>query len=326
MLALAVLCGTVAACWTARQLESARPGSRLRIAVSIPRGSSVKQIAAILADRGVVRSAFSIRLAAMLSGDSSRLRDGQYVLSPAESPALILKDLEGGKSPTGLVIVPEGFTLVQIAERLQEQGVTDGDDFLDVATTQGRTFRCRDGFVPPNDDLEGYLFPDSYQFDLGEPTRSVIQTMLDRFDAAVVASHPNVRDWRTPIVVGSMVEREAKLECDRPLVAAVIYNRLKVGMRLQIDATVEYALLRHKGRLMYSDLRTASPYNTYLHKGLPPGAICNPGLPSIEAALNPANVDYLYYVQGPGEVHLFSRTLSEQDRNIAAVRGGRAPK
>jgi len=163
----------------------------------------------------------------------------------------------------------------------------------------------------------------------GATAREVIQLMLANFQARVVkpyGAEAARRPGGLPAVVtlASLVEREAEVDSDRPLIAAVYRNRLKLGMRLQCDATVQYALPAHKTRLFYADLRVDSPYNTYQHAGLPPTPIACPGLPSILAALHPASVGYLYYVAGPGGHHVFSTTLAQQDRAIARLHTAQA--
>ena len=200
--------------------------------------------------------------------------------------------------------VPEGYTVRQIARRLAERGMADETQFLSLARTQGRTFHV-DGWTPPDANLEGYLFPDTYRIPRGTTPRQIIAQMLGEFHSRVVLPHQ--ADFaRYPgglpaaITLASLVEREAEVDADRPLIASALDNRLKQGMRLQCDATVQYALPEHKSRLFYGDLRVNSPYNTYLHAGLPPTPIASPGLPSIEAALHPAQTDYLFYVARPG--------------------------
>ena len=211
-----------------------------------------------------------------------------------------------GEIAGNVVTVPEGFTVRQIARRLGEAGLVNEAQFLTLAETQGKTYTVPKGATP----------------------REIVQQMVANFDARVVkpygaaASHAPGGLAGT-ITLASLVEREAEVDSDRPLVAAVYLNRLKAGMRLQCDATVQYALPAHKARLFYADLRVESPYNTYLHPGLPPTPIACPGLPSIQAALHPAPVKYLYYVAGPdGRHHIFSTTLAQQDQAIARVHAG----
>jgi UPF0755 protein len=239
-------------------------------------------------------------------------------------PRQIAAKMALGETAQGVVTVPEGYTVRQIARRLAEHHLVDEAQFLALAQTGGRSFHLR-GWTPPDDNLEGYLFPDTYTVPKGASARDVLQIMLENFARRVVVPYGAAAD-RFPgglpaaVTLASLVEREAEVDADRPLIAAVYRNRLKAGMRLQCDATVQYALPEHKARLFYADLRVDSPYNTYQHAGLPPTPIANPGLPSIEAALHPARVDYLYYVAGPGGRHIFSRTLAGHNQAVAHAR------
>ncbi len=303
---------------------SGDPGAKT-ILVTIPPGKSARQIGEILARKHLVRSPVSFVLASRMDHLSGEMHAGRYSISPAMPPRQIAVLMALGETANNSVTVPEGFTVKQIAKRLADAGLVNETQFLTLAQTQGKTFSVQ-GWTPPNASLEGYLFPDTYTIPKGATPREIIAQMLANFQARVVV--PDGKSAaRTPgglagtITLASLVEREAEVDSDRPLVAAVYLNRLKAGMRLQCDATVQYALPAHKARLFFADLRVESPYNTYLHAGLPPTPIACPGLPSIEAALHPAPVNYLYYVAGPdGKRHIFSRTLSQQDQAIARVR------
>jgi len=288
--------------------------------VTIPPGKSAKQIGQILARRHLIRSALSFVMASRMDGLSGNMKAGHYELSPAMPPRQIAALLALGETTNGVVTIPEGYTARQIARRLAKQGLVDEQQFLTLAQTRGRSFHAH-GWTPPDDNLEGYLFPDTYDVPKGSSAHDIIQMMLENFQKRVVIPDGFKAD-RFPgglpdaVTLASLVEREAEVDADRPLIAAVYLNRLKRGMRLQCDATVQYALPEHKSRVLFADLRVDSPYNTYRHAGLPPTPIANPGLPSIEAALHPAHVNYLYYVAGPGGRHLFSATLAGQDQNI----------
>ncbi|MGI4790840.1 MAG: endolytic transglycosylase MltG [Janthinobacterium lividum] len=295
------------------------------VLVTIPPGKSARQIGEILARRHLIRSPLSFVFASRMDHLSGEMHAGHYLLSPAMPPRQIAALMALGETAQGVVTIPEGFTVRQIARRLAASGLVSETQFLMLAQTKGGSFSVH-GWSPPNDNLEGYLFPDTYTVPKGSTPREIIQQMLENFDTRVVkpfgteAAH---RPGGLPdtITLASLVEREAEVDTDRPLIAAVYQNRLKTGMRLQCDATVQYALPVHKTRLFYADLRVDSPYNTYLNAGLPPTPIASPGLPSIEAALHPAKVDYLYYVAGPGGKHVFSATLSQHDQAIARLRG-----
>ena len=297
------------------------------VLVTIPKGKSARQIGEILARKHLIRSPLSFVLASRMDHLSGEMHAGRYALSPAMPPRQIAALMALGETAQNVITVPEGFTVRQIARRLAGAGLVDETQFLTLALTQGKSFSVHQ-WSPPNDNLEGYLFPDTYTVPKGATAREIIQQMLANFEERVVVPD-GAAAARAPgglpgtITLASLVEREAEVDSDRPLVAAVYRNRLKLGMRLQCDATVQYALPVHKPRLFFADLRVDSPYNTYLHAGLPPTPIACPGLPSIEAALHPAPVGYLYYVAGPdGRHHVFSTTLAQQDQAIARVRAG----
>jgi UPF0755 protein len=294
------------------------------VLVAIPSGANAKSIGTLLARRHLVRRAFGFVFAARLEGVADKMQAGRYEISPAMPPRQIAALIALGKTASDVVTIPEGYTIVQIARRLGQQHMADPQAFLTLAQTQGMTFHAGT-FQPPDNDLEGYLYPDTYRIPKGTSERDIITIMLLGFDKRVV--EPNAAAFtRYPgglaaaVNLASLVEREAEVPRDRPLIAAALTNRLKKGMRLECDATVQYALPQHKARLFYADLRVNSPYNTYTHGGLPPTPICNPGLPCIEAALHPARVDYLFYVARPDGSHIFSRTLAEHDQAIAQLR------
>ena len=294
------------------------------VLVFIPHGASARQIGDLLAEKHLIRYAAGFALAARLEGDGDKMRAGRYELSPAMPPRQMAELIALGHTASDFVTVPEGYTARQVARRLAGRGMVDEKQFLALAQTQGHTFHIA-GWTPPDASLEGYLFPDTYHIPRGTAPRQIIEQMLGEFHGRVVLPH-QAEFARYPgglpaaITLASLVEREAEVDADRPLIASALDNRLKQGMRLQCDATVQYALPQHKSRLFYSDLRVDSPYNTYLHAGLPPTPIASPGLPSIEAVLHPARTNYLYYVAGPDGSHVFSATLAEHDQAISAVR------
>ncbi len=297
------------------------------VLVTIPAGADAKTIGALLARKRLVRRGLGFVLAARLEGVAGKMKAGRYELSPAMPPRQIADLIALGLTASDIVVIPEGYTVAQTAHRLAQRHMADERVFLHLAQTQGRTFQTA-GFQPPDADLEGYLYPDTYRIPKGTDERGIISQMLHNFQRRVlategpaVARHPG--GLAAAVTLASLVEREAEVDRDRPLIAAALTNRLAQGMRLQCDATVQYALPRHKARLMYADLKVDSPYNTYTHAGLPPTPICSPGLPSIDAALHPADVDYLFYVARPDGSHIFSRTLAEHDRAIAQLRAAR---
>jgi UPF0755 protein len=307
----AVIVLILVAWWAASGMFLPLGGEGSKI-VDIPKGASAGRIGRILAEHRVIRSAVGFNMLARLTNKSSSLKPGAYRLSPSMPPGEIMDTIVKGEVCARWITIPEGFTVRQIAERLAARGLVNEERFLYLASN-GRYFDV--GF-PHGDNLEGYLFPDTYLIPLDSAEESVIRQMLDCFRKKAmgcISSSQTNMPLDEVVILASMIEREARVPKDRPLVSAVLRNRLNRGMRLEVDATVLYALGRHKTRVLYSDLDVDSPYNTYRNAGLPPGAIANPGLDCIKAALNPARVDYLYYVAKPDGSHIFSRTLAEHD-------------
>jgi UPF0755 protein len=305
------------ATWWDTQGKPAAPKGAVPIRVCITKGMSVQKVGNTLQWKGIVKSSFYFTQIA----HGSKIRPGIYELDPSETPSQLLKHLAIGETNTTRVTIPEGFTLRQIAARLKEKGVLSAPDetvFLTLCTEQGKTLQAD---FPLSSNLEGYLFPDTYNFEPGRTPKQVAQTMLDNFSQRIAGKVPAGTSLDRVLNIAAMVEREAETQKDRPLIAGVIENRLQKNMRLEIDATVQYARGVHKSRLMFSDLKIESAYNTYKVKGLPPTPICSPGLPSIEAALAPATHDYLFYVAGKdGKAHIFAKTFEEHKANIAHIR------
>jgi UPF0755 protein len=293
--------------------------------VVISPGASLLAVAGQLRDSEIISSTGQKALvtAAVLRGWRSRLQPGRYALSPAKSPWEILKMLVEGKVYTTWLLVPEGYTMEQIGEKLEEKRLGTRKEFLTLAAQPAKFAHA---FPIPGASLEGYLFPDSYQVDGRQGPADIVQKMLDRFDQVVWRgsferqTRVGGRSLAEILTLASLIEGEARRDNERPLIAGVLLNRLNEGMRLECDATVQYALGQRKGRLSYEDLKVNSPYNTYLHAGLPPGPINNPGNASIEAALHPRLNAYLFYVARKDGSHIFTHTYAEHLAAVAAVR------
>ncbi|GAB4460902.1 MAG: endolytic transglycosylase MltG [Armatimonadaceae bacterium] len=288
---------------------------------TVERGDSVQTIGERLEKQGIVRSALAFRYL----GRAANPKPGTYYIAASEPPRTILSRLDKGDVATVRVTFPEGWTVQQMAKRLKKSElVADEAAFLKLVTENGKSLNA--GFPTPN-NLEGYLFPDTYFFPLRATDQQIAETMLRNFHRRVVEGlskelQQTSRPLSEIVTVASMIEREAELDTDRPLIAGVIYNRLQKGMRLQIDATVQYARGVHENRLLYRHLEVDSPYNTYKNTGLPPGPICCPGLPSIKAAAQPEPSNFLFYVDaglGTGK-HLFAAIYGEHQRNVALFR------
>jgi UPF0755 protein len=293
--------------------------------VVITKGKTPLEIGHLLQDEGLVRSAYGFVFCTRLQGTSRRLIPGEYRLSPTMSLWHIAQVIASGEVVARSVTVPEGYTVDQIADLFAAKGLVDKKKFVAIAKRDGKRFT---GILPliESSNLEGYLFPDTYQASRGDDEVAVISMMLKdfyrRFRSEKLPSPPEAdySDYDC-LKIASIVEREAKLPTERALIAGVLYNRLKRGMKLQADATVQYALGKHKTRLLYEDTLVDSPYNTYLHAGLPPTPVCNPGIASIRAAYEPGKTGYLYYFALSDGSHHFSRSYAEHIEAQHRLRG-----
>jgi len=286
--------------------------------VIVPQGATFSEVARQLAEAGVIDNVFVFRILARMRGQEAAVRAGEYRFPPHQTQDDVLRTLVSqGAQVAAWVTVPEGFTSREIAQRLQEAGVGTAAEFerafaRDTTVVDGTRTRS----------MEGFLFPSTYLLALGASPKQVEDAMTSQFfanlphDAAERARQLHVSVPQA-VTVASLVEREAKAEADRPLIAGVIYNRLRLNVPLEVDATIEYALPEHKRELTYADLKIESPYNTYLHAGLPPTPIANPGRPSMEAALHPSKTEFLYYVYCGNGRHVFAKTLAEHQANVA---------
>ena len=331
--ALLALVAAAAAVWFLVSLFQpfAGPGKG-SVIVEIPKGASSSRIGSILARAGVVPSGFFFEVRALLEGKNGELHSGRFKLRRDMSYAAAIQALS---SPPPAVIavnlvIPEGYTRQQVAALAQQDALSGS--YLAASQRSASLDPARYG-ARAGAGLEGFLFPATYELSAGDPVQRLVAQQLSAFRLHFTARE--VRRARALgvtayelLTVASMVEREAQVPRDRPLIAAVIYNRLRLGMPLGIDATIYYALAQRQGIAAYgreltaSELRINSPYNTRIHAGLPPSPISNPGPASIEAAANPARVPYLYYVAAPdgcGE-HVFSRSYAKFRTDAAAYR------
>lgn len=315
-LGVAVVVLALAGLWYALYADRRLPVASTEEVVA--RGSTFTDVAAQLARDRVISNVTTFRILARLRGDASDVRAGEYRFGPHATQSEILHALlTGGAQVAAWVTIPEGFTNAQIAARLQASGIGNAAAFAHAFSVESIVV---DG--TRTQSLEGFLFPSTYLVTLGASPAQVAARLTGEFfkelpaDAAARARALHVSVPQA-VTVASLIEREAKSEADRPRIASVIYNRLRIGMPLQIDATIEYALPTHKAVLSFGDLRIDSPYNTYLHVGLPPTPIANPGLPSLEAALHPSKSDDLYYVYCGHGHHVFAKTLIEHQANVA---------
>lgn len=306
--------------------SSAPSNSHAAKTVTIPRGANRLAIGNLLTEQGLIRSAYVFMLQTRM--EHAEIKAGKYRLAPNMDMDEVMAILRRGPNATteGMpVTIPEGYTLEQITEEMQAKGVSQSESLLQMATDKAYLAGIHEDFALPSQTLEGYLFPDTYSLQYHSQPNVVLEEMLRNFGHRFADSHQQEiaasgHSLHEIVTIASLIEREAQVAQDRARIAGVIENRLRRKMRLQIDATVLYALGHHKDRVLYKDLNIESPYNTYRHAGLPPGPIANPGLPSLMAALHPEANDFLYYVARPDGSHLFSRTLREHEAAKRHVR------
>jgi UPF0755 protein len=291
------------------------------VQVTVPAGASLRTAADSLEHAGVIGSARFFRWYASIGGRDRGIKAGTYALRPGQKWSDILNALVRGEGLLVTVTIPEGFDLRTIVPRLAK-ALDVPEDSVRVAASDS-VWRAERRITAAT--LEGYLFPDTYTFPAKTTARRAVQTMLERFDV-VWRDEWNARadslgiTRHEAVTMAALVEKEARVAEERPIIAAVYWNRVKKGMLLQADPTVQYALPEHVERVLFVHLEVDSPYNTYLYAGLPPGPIASPGAASLEAALYPADVPYLYFVAHPDGHHEFRNTFAEHQQAIAMVR------
>ena len=305
-----------------RQIETpldSPPGKTLEI--DIKPGSSAVSIAEQLQLKGLIKSALIFRIWLKISSQETRLKSGYYRLSSTHSVIEITRQLVEEGIYSRMVTFPEGFTAKQMGIVLQDSGAMKTEAFTKAAGKL--VFPIGNHYYH---GAEGFLLPDTYQIDRSVTPNRMVEIMVEQFKKQIYPlylearqKNPRLLPLKQIIILASLIEREAAVDEERPIIAGVYYNRLKIAMPLQCDATIQYALGKIKPELSLQDLKINSPYNTYLHPGLPPGAIGNPGKAAILAALYPQKNDYLYYVlnydKNDGS-HIFNRTYQQHLNTI----------
>ena len=277
----------------------------------IPKGASASQIGTKLQSTGLIKSASAFKIDIQFTGQSGKLQSGQFRLSPSFSMFQNINTLFNGPVEVW-VTIPEGLRCEEVAARF--------------ATALSRDASFVDEFLQVSKGKEGYLFPDTYLFPLDVSAQAVVMKMTDTFTAKAVGlapKGPNLTFAET-VTLASIIERETKTDAERPIVAGILINRLNVGMPLQVDASVQYAVGTSKDWwpiLNLADLKINSPYNTYKFAGLPPTPIANPGISSLKAAFNPTATGYWYYIHDSTGVIHYAKTLSEHSANVAKFLG-----
>ena len=289
--------------------------------VEIPLHQSLLDIARRLDEAGVIRSPFGFALLALAQGRARSLKAGEYEVPQGSNSFAVLSLLEGGKVLKHTVLLREGFTLAELARAVEAEGLARADDVLRVGQDPLflRTLEI------PSSSVEGYLFPDSYQFVKGVPPEEILARMVARMRAQLTpdmlkAAEAAGFNAHQLLTLASIIEREGVEPSELPLISAVFWNRLKRGMPLQADPTVQYAVGKGRQALTRADLQVDHPFNTYRRVGLPPGPIANPGLPAIRAAAHPASANYLYFVALDDRRHQFSQSLADHNDAVARYR------
>ena len=327
-----LLSSTILYLWN--QLQPTASGKPVE--VTITKGMSANKVSELLEENGIIKNSFLFGYYLVLKDEGGKFQAGKYVLTPGMDKEEVIAKLNAGdvvQDDTVSFTIPEGFNINQIAEKLAAEGLADKDKFI-ALTKEERTWTGIEATIniPSSkratmlNPLEGYLFPDTYQIKKGSTEEEIITRMLKEMDNKL-ATLPD--DWvdvmdekglnlHDILTVASLIEREVVVNSERSIVAGVIYNRLAKPMRLEIDATIQYALGEQKEVLSFADTELNSPYNTYRIDGLPPGPIASPSIASIEAALYPQEHNYYFYVtkkDGTSE-HLFAETYNQHLRNI----------
>ena len=320
------------ALWLRRELHQPVAHGQANEYLEIPRGSSPEAIAAKLVEAGVLRRKWPLRLYIKLSGSARLIKAGDYRFPSPITPLGVLRKLEEGEQRLSRLTIVEGWTRWDIAESLAHTEELQMESADAALALMDDTSGIRD-LDPAAKNLEGYLFPATYSFPLETKPAAVVAGMVKRFrqewtpERAERARALNLTP-RQIVTIASLIETEAKLKEERPLIASVIYNRLRSGTALGVDSTIVYASKlagkwRNDGRVYKSDVDRRSPYNTRLYTGLPPGPIGSPGESSIDAALNPAATDYLYYVRDPSRddgAHNFYTNGADFEKGVQALR------
>jgi UPF0755 protein len=288
--------------------------------VEILPGTPSMRIAVQLKEQGLIRSKYAFEAMRLVKGGT--LKAGEYRFDHAAKMAEVYSRLVRGDVYTLSVTIPEGSNLFDIAQRVEAAGLGKKEEFLAAAKADTNLIADLDPGAP---SLEGYLFPDTYHFERRTSAQQILAAMVKRFRQ--VAAELGLRaNYHHVVTIASLVERETPVDAERPLVASVFENRLAKTIPLGTDPSVIYAALldgRYRGAIYASDLQADSPYNTYRHAGLPPGPICNPGMASLKAAINPAQTGYLYFVAAsadPSGKSRFSATLEEHAHNVQQYR------
>jgi len=304
--------------WVTTSADGVTKGPRI---VEIPPRQGLLDIARLLDEAGVIRSPFGFALLALAHGSARSLKAGEYEVPQGSNSFAVLSLLEGGKVINHPVLLREGFTLAELARAAEAEGLARAEDLVRV----GRDPLFLRTLEIPGDSVEGYLFPDTYQFVKGVTPEEMLARMVAKMRSQLKpdilkAAEARGLNAHQLLTLASIIEREGVERSELPLISAVFWNRLKRDMPLQADPTVQYAVGKGRQALTRADLQVDHPFNTYRRVGLPPGPIANPGLSAIQAAANPARANYLYFVALDDRHHQFSESLAAHNDAVARYR------
>ena len=287
--------------------------------VEIKPGMTLRQVSNYLAEKKLLDEPSAFVLYTYLQGKQNDIKTGEYLFSPSVPPWKILESLTNGTAILYTVTIPEGYRITEIAELLEKKGLVSKEEF--IAETHNKelmeTFN-----ISSSDSLEGYLYPETYKFSKSIGAKKIVQTMVNTFKQRVQKpkliqqAKAGKLTFHEIVTLASLIEKETGLGAERKLISSVFHNRLLKKMRLQTDPTVIYAITNFDGNIRKKDLSIDSPYNTYKYHGLPPGPIASPGLDSIQAALEPEQSDYLYFVSRKNGSHQFSTNYADHTRAV----------
>lgn len=317
--------------FTVIQIGPYNKNNKEDIVVDIPTGSTLSQVTDILKENNLIKNKTLFKLYVRISNNTSKLKSGKYLFNQSYSNKDIIHDLSEGKVYNdGIKItIPEGSTSFEVMDILVKNKLGDEDVYEELINNP-EEFKAEFKFLDDENitSLEGFLYPSTYYFDEKQTEKEVLNHMLETFESKYTEKLQKKqkelnKSLYEVINLASIVEKEAVLDEDRPIIASVFYNRIKIGMPLQSDATIQYIFEERKKSITYNDLKIDSPYNTYKVNGLPPTPIANPGIASIEAVLYPANTEYLYFVATIEGGNTYSKTYEEHVKNVEKYRKDR---
>jgi UPF0755 protein len=319
--ALLIIISILVAIYVSADLLTPIPIGDKTIEIDIPKGSTFKQAVEILSKDGLIRNKTLFLIIGRMSGLERKIRAGYYSIQGSMSPLTILRMLRRGQIIEYEVVIVEGDSLSEIGAKLAGKGIIKKEDFRKLSADKG--FLSLYDIKAPS--IEGYLFPDTYKIPKGTDPKEAIGVMINRMreeysdELRVRASEIGLSE-REVLTLASIIEKEAKVDRERPLISAVYHNRLRKGILLQADPTCIYGIEGFRRDIKEKDLKRKTPYNTYIIKGLPPGPIASPGIKSIKAALYPADVPYLFFVSNNDDTHRFSVTAREHQIAVEIYR------